>query len=146
MSLFGTVGSGRAIPPLPNSDDLEFRAGGRMQRQPGLVNHGDIELIGRDECRVISCGCEMSALGPVYAGQRTLKCAAAQAVWCQKETIASCQGATSPVLLLLGLSRRSSKRAICAIATNGTKKQGISANGRRCMVAVFIEEANPGHR
>jgi hypothetical protein len=45
----------------------------------------------------------------------------------------------------LGLSRRCSKRVMCAMATNGTKKQGISANGRRCMSAVLIEEGNPAH-
>jgi hypothetical protein len=42
--------------------------------------------------------------------------------------------------------RRCSNSVTCAIATSGTKKQGINANGRRCMSAVFVEEVNPGHR
>jgi hypothetical protein len=41
--------------------------------------------------------------------------------------------------------RRCSNRVMCAIATNGTKKHGIKANGRRCMSAVLTEDVNPGH-
>jgi len=43
-----------------------------------LINHGHIDLIGRDRSRVINFGCDASALGRVSAGQRTLKRAAAQ--------------------------------------------------------------------
>jgi hypothetical protein len=74
------IGSGRAIPPLPNSDYLAFRAGGRGQRRRGLINNGDIELIGRDGSRVIRLAAvaTMSALRRVSAGQRTLKRTTAQ--------------------------------------------------------------------
>jgi hypothetical protein len=34
---------------------------------------------------------------------------------------------------------------MCAIVTSGTKKVGMSANGRCCIKEVLGEAANPGH-
>src|SRR6266567_415678 len=42
--------------------------------------------------------------------------------------------------------RRCASRVKCAIATSGTKNDGINANGRRCISAVFVPVVNPGQR
>src|SRR6266571_6738128 len=47
---------------------------------------------------------------------------------------------------LFNRARRCASSVKCAIATRGTKKEGINANGRRCISAVFVPAVNPGQR
>jgi hypothetical protein len=69
---------------------LEFRAGGRGQRRRGLINHGDIDLIGRDRSRVHNFGCD-----PVrtWSGQ----CSAADLKACRRSRLLGANSGPPPM-------------------------------------------------